>query len=164
MTISIERQQSSLEIPAPVLPLYALIKEGVVDPEALCWRLQCSRPGLAKGLAILLHLLLEEAQKEEVTQAAELVHILLTNYENGLTMSENPAPQDAQDEDRPELTERELQVLDGMSHGWSNIEIGKKLYLSEDTVKSHSRKLFRKLGAVDRAHAVALGFRLGFLK
>ena len=43
----------------------------------------------------------------------------------------------------------------------SNAEIGRELYLSEDTVKTHARRLFRKLGASDRAHAVALGLPLG---
>jgi DNA-binding NarL/FixJ family response regulator len=61
--------------------------------------------------------------------------------------------------DAPPLTEREMQVLTGMSRGRSNAEIGRELYLSEDTVKTHARRLFRKLGASDRAHAVALGFR-----
>lgn len=63
----------------------------------------------------------------------------------------------------PALTEREQQVLDGMSRGLSNAGIGKELFLSEDTVKTHARRLFRKLGAADRAQAVALGFRWGFL-
>ncbi len=63
----------------------------------------------------------------------------------------------------PTLTEREMQVLTGMSRGQSNAEIGRELYLSEDTVKTHARRLFRKLGAADRAQAVALGFRWGFV-
>jgi DNA-binding NarL/FixJ family response regulator len=61
------------------------------------------------------------------------------------------------------LTERELQVLRGMSQGKSNAEIGKSLFLSEDTVKTHARRLFRKLGVSDRAQAVAFGFRRGFV-
>lgn len=64
----------------------------------------------------------------------------------------------------PTLTEREQQVLDGMSRGRSNAEIGRELFLSEDTVKTHARRLFRKLSAADRAQAVALGFRWGFLR
>jgi DNA-binding NarL/FixJ family response regulator len=64
----------------------------------------------------------------------------------------------------PALSDRELQVLDGMSRGRSNGEIGQELFLSEDTVKTHARRLFRKLGAADRAQAVALGFRWGFLR
>ncbi len=61
------------------------------------------------------------------------------------------------------LTERELQVLTGMSQGKSNGQIGRELYLSEDTVKTHARRLFRKLGVNDRAQAVALGFRRGLV-
>jgi DNA-binding NarL/FixJ family response regulator len=64
---------------------------------------------------------------------------------------------------RPSLTEREMQVLRGMTDGKSNAEIGRDLYVSEDTVKTHARRLFRKLGARDRAHAVATGFRAGLV-
>ncbi|MFZ5872355.1 MAG: response regulator [Actinomycetota bacterium] len=64
----------------------------------------------------------------------------------------------------PALTERELQVLTGMSRGRSNAEIGRELFLSEDTVKTHARRLFRKLGAADRAQAVAVGFRWGLVR
>lgn len=63
----------------------------------------------------------------------------------------------------PSLTDRELQVLQGMSRGRSNGEIGEELFLSEDTIKTHARRLFKKLGARDRAHAVAVGFRHGFV-
>jgi len=64
----------------------------------------------------------------------------------------------------PALTEREVQVLTGMSRGRSNAEIGKELFLSEDTVKTHARRLFRKLGAADRAQAVAVGYRLRIVR
>ena len=63
----------------------------------------------------------------------------------------------------PDLTERELQVLTGMAAGKSNAQIGRDLYLSEDTIKTHARRLFRKLGVGDRAHAVAFGFRSGIV-
>ena len=61
------------------------------------------------------------------------------------------------------LTDREIQILHGMSLGRSNGAIGRELYISEDTVKTHARRLFDKIGAVDRAHAVALGLRTGLL-
>lgn len=61
------------------------------------------------------------------------------------------------------LSERETQVLDGMSRGLSNGEIGRELYLSEDTIKTHARRLFRKLHAADRAQAVAVGLRAGLI-
>ena len=62
-----------------------------------------------------------------------------------------------------QLTERELQVMLGMSQGKSNGEIARELYLSEDTVKTHARRLFRRLGVKDRAEAVAHGFRQGLV-
>jgi len=61
------------------------------------------------------------------------------------------------------LTEREMQVLVGMSQGKSNAGIGRDLYLSEDTVKTHARRLFKKLEVSDRAQSVAIGFRMGLL-
>jgi Response regulator containing a CheY-like receiver domain and an HTH DNA-binding domain len=72
------------------------------------------------------------------------------------------APREAANH-RVVLTERELQVLRGMSEGRSNAEIGRQLFVSEDTVKTHARRLFRKLGARDRAHAVAAAFRAGLV-
>jgi DNA-binding NarL/FixJ family response regulator len=63
----------------------------------------------------------------------------------------------------PALSSREIQVLVGMSQGRSNGQIGKELFLSEDTIKTHSRRIFRKLGANDRAQAVAHGFRHGLV-
>jgi DNA-binding NarL/FixJ family response regulator len=80
-----------------------------------------------------------------------------------------PAPESAPPPDRAlesvvDLTDRELQVLEGMSRGRSNSEIGNDLFLSEDTIKTHARRLFRKMRVRDRAHAVAEGFRRGLLR
>src|SRR3954462_7089368 len=54
------------------------------------------------------------------------------------------------------LTRRESDVLDELIQGQSNRQIGKNLFISEDTVKSHVKAILRKLGARDRAHAVSL--------
>ena len=98
--------------------------------------------------------LAKNAAAEEV--AATLNALLEPAGSNGrITASLGPAPA---------LTERERQVLDGMSRGCSNADIGRELFLSEDTIKTHARRLFRKLQAADRAQAVALGFRWGFLR
>ena len=58
---------------------------------------------------------------------------------------------------------REMQVLTGMGQGKSNAQIDREFYHSEDTMKTHTRRLFRKLGAKDRAEAVATGFRRGMM-
>lgn len=62
---------------------------------------------------------------------------------------------------RDALTRRQLQILFLASLGMSNAEIGNKLFLSKDTVKTHLRRAFKTLGARDRTHAVALCFRSG---
>jgi DNA-binding NarL/FixJ family response regulator len=61
------------------------------------------------------------------------------------------------------ISRRELQVLGGISQGLSNADIGRELYLSDNTVKCHARRLFGKLGVHERAHAVALAYRSGLL-
>lgn len=59
--------------------------------------------------------------------------------------------------------ERELQCLTGMSKGLSDVEIGRQLWLSVDTVKTYNRRLFRRIGARNRTHAVHRGWELGLL-
>ena len=62
-----------------------------------------------------------------------------------------------------EPTMREIEVLQLISEGLVNREIGHRLFLSEETVKSHVRHLLAKLQARSRAHAVAVGFRRGII-
>jgi len=62
-----------------------------------------------------------------------------------------------------EPTVREIEVLQLISDGLVNREIGNRLFLSEETVKSHVRHLLAKLQARSRAHAVAVGFRRGLI-
>jgi DNA-binding NarL/FixJ family response regulator len=62
-----------------------------------------------------------------------------------------------------EPTAREIEVLQLISDGLVNREIGVRLFLSEETVKSHVRHLLAKLQARSRAHAVAVGFRRGII-
>jgi DNA-binding NarL/FixJ family response regulator len=57
------------------------------------------------------------------------------------------------------LTAREIQILESVADGKSNKEIAAAMSIAEDTVKTHLRRLFEKLGAADRAHAVAIALR-----
>ncbi|WP_420467735.1 response regulator [Panacagrimonas sp.] len=61
--------------------------------------------------------------------------------------------------DRGSLSVREMQILEALAEGRSNKMIARAMDLSEETVKSHLRRIYEKLGAADRAHAVAIALR-----
>ncbi|HET6215334.1 MAG TPA: helix-turn-helix transcriptional regulator [Micromonosporaceae bacterium] len=58
------------------------------------------------------------------------------------------------------LTPRQLEVLNLVAAGKSNAQIGKHLFISENTVKVHLRLIMKRLGARNRAHAVAIAVRM----
>jgi two-component system NarL family response regulator len=63
----------------------------------------------------------------------------------------------------PELSERELQVLQYMANGRSNKEIGQVLYISENTVKAHVKSILAKLDAMGRTEAIAIAIKRGLI-
>jgi DNA-binding NarL/FixJ family response regulator len=80
----------------------------------------------------------------------ELVELLRNTAENGTGMRPVKSP----------LTTREWEVLDLICAGDSTREISGKLYLSEDTVYSHTKSILRKLGVHSRVEAIAVAGRL----
>lgn len=72
-----------------------------------------------------------------------------------------PAPVDfVRDQDRLTalgITPRELEVLELIAQGLSNKEIAERVFVSENTVKTHLSRVFDKLGARRRTQAVQLG-------
>jgi len=58
---------------------------------------------------------------------------------------------------------RELEILQLIANGMSNREIAEKLFVSENTVKTHSSRLFDKLDAKRRTQAVQRGKELGLI-
>ena len=61
------------------------------------------------------------------------------------------------------LTDREHDVLLLLADGLGAAQIGKKLYLSESTAKSHIARIYQKLGAANRAQALVTAMRIGLL-
>jgi NarL family two-component system response regulator LiaR len=61
------------------------------------------------------------------------------------------------------ITRRELEILKLISQGLSNREIAEHLFVSENTVKTHSSRLFDKLSAKRRTQAVQIGKELGLI-
>ena len=61
------------------------------------------------------------------------------------------------------LTPRELEILGLIADGLSNREIAERIFVSENTVKTHSSRLFDKLGARRRTQAVQIGKASGLI-
>jgi ATP/maltotriose-dependent transcriptional regulator MalT len=61
------------------------------------------------------------------------------------------------------VTPRELEILQLIATGLSNREIADKLFVSENTVKTHSSRLFDKLSAKRRTQAVQIGKEMGLI-
>ena len=61
------------------------------------------------------------------------------------------------------LTEREIEVLQLVATGTANREIGKALFITEQTVKAHLRHIMQKLEAKDRTQAVTIAVRRGIM-
>ncbi len=59
------------------------------------------------------------------------------------------------------LTSREMDVYRLITRGLSNAEIGRELFISDTTVKTHVTRLFQKLGLRDRAQAIVLAYQSG---
>jgi DNA-binding CsgD family transcriptional regulator len=93
----------------------------------------------------------------------------LTRTNETIVVKEVPVPitqpfiPDGTKRERLGITRRELEILELIAHGLSNREIAEKLYVSENTVKTHSSRVLDKLGAKRRTQAVQLGKELGLL-
>jgi DNA-binding NarL/FixJ family response regulator len=101
--------------------------------------------------------LLKDMSKEEIIGTIRAVHA----GEERLPAS--VAHRLAQRRQRQELTERETEVLQLLTKGRSNKEIASALFVSEDTVKSHLKTLFAKLGVQDRTEAAISAIRHGIV-
>jgi len=93
----------------------------------------------------------------------------LTGRRQTIVVKEIPVPAggpfvlDERKREHLHITRRELEILELIAQGLSNREIAEKLFVSENTVKTHSSRVFDKLGARRRTQAVQLGKEFGLL-
>lgn len=62
------------------------------------------------------------------------------------------------------LTVRERDIIEAMALGLNNVEIGKRLHVSEGTVRTHVSRVLAKLGVRDRVQAVVLAYEAGIVR
>lgn len=101
--------------------------------------------------------LLKDVTSEQLTEAIRLVHA------GQSILPPHVASRLAERLRRPALTDRELEVLQLLVKGRSNKEIAASLSLSEDTIKTHLKTLFAKLGVGDRTQAAIQAVQHGIV-
>lgn len=106
---------------------------------------------LFTGLGIWLALKLSRPRVEKVTVEKQVVI-----HQTDFVFNEKEAVERG-------LSRRELEVLELLSQGLSNQEIADKLFVSANTVKTHTRNLFEKLGVARRTQAVQKARSLGLI-
>jgi DNA-binding NarL/FixJ family response regulator len=104
---------------------------------------------------------LKTRDAEHLIQAVRLVAAgnMVIDPELVVALAEELSTAQERDRTAETLTERELEVLQLLSFGYSNKEIGGRLFISPDTVKTHLEHIYQKLGANDRTAAVAEAMR-----
>nr|WP_199321833.1 response regulator transcription factor [Leptolyngbya sp. FACHB-321] len=99
--------------------------------------------------------LLKDCKPNELRTAIRTVH-------NGQQyIPPNVGAKLAQRMSHPELTDRELEILQLIAQGMSNLEIGAALHITENTVKSNVNRILSKLGAKDRTQATIIALKRG---
>jgi two-component system NarL family response regulator len=101
--------------------------------------------------------LLKDTPDDELAATIRSVHA------GQQVLSDKLANRLAERQQRPELTRREMDVLQMLIKGRSNREIGAALFLCEDTVKAHFKTLFAKLKVQDRTEAAISAIRQGIV-
>jgi two-component system, NarL family, response regulator LiaR len=107
---------------------------------------------LFTGLGIWLALQLVKPKKETVV------------IEKTVFKNRNEFVIDEQQREKLGLSKRELEVLKLMAKGFSNQEIASSLFVSLNTIKTHSSKLFEKLNVKRRTQAVEMAKRLNIIE
>jgi DNA-binding NarL/FixJ family response regulator len=99
-------------------------------------------------------LVLKEAPLADLVRALEAVLDGNSYLDPALTKAPKPSGK---------LTQRELDVLGLLAEGLQHEEIGRRLGISSETVRTHLRKASDRLGAATRTQAVATALRLGLI-
>ena len=102
--------------------------------------------------------LLKEATFEEIVAAIRDVH------HGKASVAAAVAEKLAQRSETPDLTQRELEVLQLLVSGSTNRDLAKSLFVSEENVKTHIKHILTKPGVNDRTQAMTVGLKPGLIR
>ncbi|WP_158886341.1 response regulator transcription factor [Rhodanobacter sp. L36] len=94
----------------------------------------------------------------------ELLSAIRTVFRGGRYMSATAGKMADESSSCPDLTARELEVLQWLARGHSNLQMAKEMSVTEDTVKFHVGNVLGKLDVTSRSKAVALSHKLGLVR
>ena len=142
-----------------------IIRDVSPDTKVILFTVEESRSAIADAIAAgVSGYLLKDVSAEELVKAARLalegkavIHPSLTRafIEEVQTVDRRP--------DAP-LSKREAEILQMVAYGATTKEVAHDLSISPHTVKTHLERIFEKLGANDRAQAVAIAIRRGIVE
>lgn len=87
----------------------------------------------------------------------------LQNLRAAATRTEPVAPKGPLQDEAMRLSPKEGQILRRLAEGHSNKELARKLFVTENTVETHLRRIYGKLGIRSRTQAVARALELGLI-
>jgi DNA-binding NarL/FixJ family response regulator len=111
--------------------------------------------------------LLKRTEPEQLVEAIRVVAggeaLLSPSVTRRLIEEFTRRPQTGSGERLTMLTDREREVLMLIAHGLSNQELAEQLFIADNTVKTHVKRIFTKLGARDRAQAIVIAYESGLV-
>jgi DNA-binding NarL/FixJ family response regulator len=126
-------------------------------PGSVLWLSRDANQRRANGLDAVLP---PEATMRQIISAAAA---LAAGLHVGISHEKAPGENQAELTILDPLTDRELEVLNLVAEGFSNLEIAQRLGVSRNTVKFHVSSIIGKLGATSRTEAVTVGLRRGLI-
>jgi DNA-binding CsgD family transcriptional regulator/uncharacterized protein (DUF924 family) len=149
-------------VPIPVARPFALMLSGSWPQAAAVW----------DGLGCRLWVALSLGHSRDIDDArrafeildslgAPAVHTAILHRRHGLGLRVPRPPRPSSRTNAAQLTTREVEVLQLVASGLSNLEVAGRLYISEKTVGHHMSSILRKLDQPTRARAVAAALRMG---
>ncbi len=141
------------------------IRRALPATKVILFTVDASRAAIAEAIqAGVSGYLLKDVSSEDLVRAARLAMEGKAVIHPALTKTFLDEIRFLPKDDGSPLSQREVQVLQHIASGSSTKEVARDLGISAHTVKTHLERIFDKLGANDRAQAVAIALRMGLVQ
>ncbi|MGH2738933.1 MAG: response regulator [Actinomycetota bacterium] len=142
-----------------------IIRERHPDTKVILFTVDESKDSLADAVeAGVSGYLLKDVSSEELVNAARLAMEGKAVIHPALTQSFFERMRRAERREETSLSPREIEILQQVAYGATTRQAADRLGISPHTVKTHLERIFEKLGANDRAQAVAIAIRQGLVE